>query len=206
MMALLAALTLVACGSPEATRDPAPSGPAHRVPAKPQRTSTESLMTRLEALDRAVRRWQAASTLRAAHEAAEEARNLVVGSSGPYYGDANRDGRTAGASIFGILPGLKGEESLARSDDNACVVSDVLGGSWQEPVKRWSELQNAISRWTVTANTFPSLPSHAQRVVGWATLTLNSQSLAEAREYARHARLHVDISVRAANSCRSVRP
>ncbi len=207
MITLLVPLALMACGRTEPTTpDLAPSDLAQPAATEPQQPSTESLTTRLEALDRAVARWQGASTLRAAHEAAEEARNLVVGSSGPYYGDANGDGRTAGASTLGILPGLRGEESLARSDDNACVVANVLGGSWREPLKRWSELQNAISRWTATANTFPSLSSHPQRVVGWASLTLNSKSLAEAREYARHARLHVDISVRAANNCRRVSP
>ncbi len=203
MIALLVPLALMACGSTEPTTpDLAPSGPSQPAAAEPQQPSTESLTTRLEALDRAVARWQGASTLRAAHEAAEEARNLVVGSSGPFYGDANGDGRISGASSLGILPGLRGEESLARRDDNACVVDHVLGGSWHEPVMRWAELQNAISRWTATANTFPSLPSHPQRVVGWASLTLSSASLAEAREYARHARLHVDISIRAVKNCR----
>ncbi len=198
MITLLVPLGLMACGSPEPTTPYlAPSGLAQPAPAEPQpqpqQPSTESLTTRLEALDRAVARWQGASTLRTAHEAAEEARNLVVGSSGPFYGDANGDGRISGASTLGILPGLKGERSLARRDDNACVVADVLGGSWREPAKRWSKLQNAIARWTAAANTFPALPSHPQRVVGWASLTLNSASLAEAQEYARHAQLHVDI-------------
>ncbi len=213
MITLLVSLGLMACGSPEPTTPYlAPSGLAQPAPAEPQpqpqpqQPSTESLTNRLEALDRAVARWQGASTLRTAHEAAEEARNLVVGSSGPFYGDANGDGRISGASTLVILPGLKGERSLARRDDNACVVADVLGGSWREPAKRWSELQNAIARWTATANTFPSLPSHPQRVVGWASLTLSSASLAEAQEYARHAQLHVDISVRAVKNCRRVRP
>ncbi len=134
MITLLVSLGLMACGSPEPTTPYlAPSGLAQPAPAEPQpqpqQPSTESLTNRLEALDRAVARWQGASTLRSAHEAAEEARNLVVGSSGPFYGDANGDGRISGASSLGILPGLKGERSLARRDDNACVVADVLG--WQ---------------------------------------------------------------------------
>lgn len=204
---LLVPPALVTCGSPEpATPDLAVYGPAQTAPAKPQLSRADTLNTRLEGLDRAVARWQAASSLRAAHEAAEEARNLIVGPSGPYYGDANDDGRIAGASTLGILPGLKGERGLARSDDNACVVADVLGGSWREPEKRWSELQSAISRWNATRNTFPSLKSHPQRVVGWASLTLKSISLIEAREYAKHARLHVDVSLRAAENCHSAKP
>lgn len=200
---LLIPLALVACGSPEpATPDPVAFGPTQRAPSGSQQPGTRSLRSRLAALDRAVGRWQAASTLHAAHRSAEEARNLVVGASGPFYGDSNGDGRIAGTSAIGILPGLKGEAGLAGPDDNACVVADVLGGSWQQPAKRWSQLQSAISRWSASGNTFPSLPSHAQRVVGWASLTLKSDSLADAHGYAKHARLHVDISVRAANNCR----
>lgn len=204
---LLVTPALVTCGSPEpATSDLAVYGPAQTASAEPQQPRAETLHTRLEGLDRAVTRWQAASSLRAAHEAAEEARNLIVGPSGPYYGDADDDGRIVGASTLGILPGLEGERGLAGSNGNACVVADVLGGSWREPAKRWSELQSAISRWTTTRNTFPSLKSHPQRVVGWASLTLDSISLTEAREYAKHARLHVDVSVRAAESCHSAKP
>jgi len=196
-------MMLAACGSPQpATSEVAAVGRAQLAPAALQQPSAEKLRERLVRLDRAVRHWQEAPTVRVAQEAAEEARNLVVGPRGPFYGDANRDGRIGGANIVGILPGLKGEGSLARPDGNACIVADVLGGSWREPAMRWSELQSAISRWTPARNTFPRLPSHAQRVVGWASLTLKSASLVKAREYARHARLHVDIAVRADSSCR----
>ena len=200
---LLITLILATCGSPEpATSDVAAFGRAQPAPAALQQPSAENLRNRLVMLDRAVKRWQEAPTLRIGHEAAEEARNLIVGAPGPFYGDANGDGRIGGANAVGVLPGLKGEASLARPDGNACVVADVLGGSWREPAMRWSQLQSAIARWTPARNTFPSLPSHAQRVVGWASLTLKSDSLVNAREYARHARLHVDIAVRALNSCR----
>lgn len=207
LTSLMGPLALMACNSPEpATPDLAAVGQARPAYVEPQQPRAEDLKTRLIALDRAVERWQAASSLRTAHEAAEEARNLIVGSSGPYYGDANKDGITAGANTVGILPGARGGISLARSGDNACVVADVLGGSWREPARRWSTLHDAISSWTATRNTFPSLPSHPQRVVGWASLALRSTSLAEARGYASHARLHVDVSVRAVESCRLVRP
>ena len=204
MIALLVPLALMACGSPERTTpDLSPVGPTQPAPAEQQQTFTETLSTRLEALDRAVADWQVASSLRDAHEAAEEARNLVVGPSGPYYGDANGDGQISGASVVGVLPGLKGEVGLASSNGNACVAADVLGGSWREPAMRWSQLHSAIARWTPARNTFPSLPSHVQRVVGWASLTLKTDSRVEAREYAKHARLHVDIAIRALKSCHS---
>ena len=203
---------LGACGSPQPaaqsrvevgqTETTPPMRAAPSVSSVPQRSSRQSLATRLAAVDEAVNRWAAASTLAAAHEAAEEARNLIVGSSGPFYGDANRDGRIAGASEVGVLPGLNGQQGLAGPRDNACVVADVLGGSWSDPARRWSQLQGAIARWTPVRNTFPLLPSHAQRVVGWASLTLRARSLADAHEYAAHARLHVDISARALTSCR----
>ena len=201
VIALLILLALASCGSPPpVTSNLAAVGEAKAAPSKVKK-SADTLNTRLVALDRAVLRWQTAPTLEIAHEAAEEARNLIVGASGPYYGDANKDGEIAGASAAGVLPGLKGEASLAVPTNNACVVADVLGGSWSEPAVRWSLLQTAIARWTPTRNTFPSLPSHAQRVVGWATLTLSSDRLVEAREYAKHARLHVDIAIRALKRC-----
>ncbi len=200
---LLIPLVLATCGPPEpVTSDLAAVGRAAPASQGLQQSSSETLIIRLVALDRAVSRWQAASTLRVAHDAAEEARNLIVGASGPFYGDANGDGQIAGASIVGVLPALKGGSSLASPNDNACIVADVLGGSWREPAKRWSQFQSALSRWTISRNTFPSLPSHAQRVVGWASLTLKSDSPVEAREYAKHARLHVDIAIRALRSCR----
>ena len=194
---------LATCGSPESVKsDLAAVGRAEPAPAGLQQPGTETLSTRLVALDRAVSRWQTASTLRVAQEAAEEARNLIVGASGPFYGDANGNGQIAGASVIGVLPAVKGGASLASPNDNACVVADILGGSWRDPAKRWSQFQSTLSRWTISRNTFPSLPSHAQRVVGWASLTLKSDSPVEAREYAKHARLHVDIALRALNSCR----
>ncbi|QDP18867.1 hypothetical protein [Sphingomonas xanthus] len=170
-------------------------------PALTASTAPETLASRLARLDRAVLRWQDASTLAVAHAAAEEARNIVVGAHGPFYGDADRNGEVGGASPVGILPGLKGEAGLAGPNENRCVNADVLGGEWSNPALRWSQLENAIARWRPEANSFPSLPSHPQRVVGWASLTLGSASLDDAREYARHARLHVDFSLRALHDC-----
>lgn len=205
--------TLVACGSSQpATQshvelgqtEPAPlAQAAPSVPSAPQQSAGHSLSSRLAAIDRAVDRWDRASTLAAAKNHAEEARNLIVGAAGPFYGDADHDGDVAGAADHGLLPGLKGEKGLAGPSANACVITDILGGSWHEPAKRWSQMQSAIAGWTPTRNTFPSLRSHAQRVVGWASLTLKAGSLGEAHEYASHARLHVDISLRAYSSCRS---
>ena len=50
-------------------------------------------------------------------------------------------------------------------------------------------------------NTFPALPSHPQRLVGWATLTLATEDLATAREYGGHAHLHIDTAIRALTGC-----
>lgn len=200
---LFGSLMLAACGSPEPAKsnvvafNPAQSAPEAVAPA-----AAENLSSRLALLDQAVTRWQEAPSLRVAHEAAEEARNLVVGANGPFYGDANGDGKISGANSVGVLPGLKGEAGLADPNENSCVIADVLGGHWSDPAMRWSRLQTAIASWAPTKNTFPSLPSHPQRVVGWASLTLQSNRLAHAHEYASHARLHVDISQRALNNCR----
>ncbi len=78
---LLVPLVLATCGSPGTVKsDLAAFGWAESGPAELQQARTETLSTRLVAVDRAVSRWQTASTLRFAHEAAEEARNLDSGS------------------------------------------------------------------------------------------------------------------------------
>ncbi|WP_156163690.1 hypothetical protein [Demequina subtropica] len=159
---------------------------------------------RLDALDAAVADWADASSLEEAQGAAETARNLVVGPDGPLYGDADGDGAIGGESAQGLLPGLDGSPGLAVEPAlNACVERDVLGGSWEQPQQRWDEALAAIDAWAPGNNTFPSLPSHPQRTVGWATLTLATEDLDEALEYAGHARLHVDVTRASFEECDS---
>ncbi|GAA3643724.1 hypothetical protein GCM10022200_29600 [Microbacterium awajiense] len=156
---------------------------------------------RLDAIDAAVSAWQAAGDLESAQRSAEDARNLIEGPGGPDYGDGDGDGTVAGATEAGLLPGLGGEPGLAQPPLNDCVERDVLGGSWDDPQRRWDVFADTLAAWSPGNNTMPTLPSHPQRVVGWATLTLESGSLDEAHEYAGHARLHVDISRAAYESC-----
>ena len=134
-----------------------------------------------------------------AQAAAETAANLVVGPNGPDYGDRDGDGAVNGETAVGLLPGLDGTPAgLALPlAPNACISADVLGGIWDDPEAAWGEMQAAIDAWRPNNNTMPTLASHPMRVVGWATFTLGSDSLDEAHEYAGHAKLHVDISVRA---------
>lgn len=172
-------------------------------PMAPAATGGESQATaaRLAAIDAAVTRWETARDLPAARRAAEEARNLVEGPNGPDYGDGDNDGKVAGANSIGLLPGKNGEEALAQASDGACVVRDVLGGSWAKPGERWAILKTAIVDWSKSNNTFPALPSHPQRIVGWASLTLNGADLATAREYGGHARMHIDVAKKAYADC-----
>lgn len=159
-------------------------------------TADATARARLERLDAAVDAWARADDVAAAHAAAEAARNLVSGPDGPFYGDADGDGEIAGAVEVGLLPGLAGEPGLASADgDHPCVHEHVLGGSWDDPRTRWRTLQDAIAAWSPTHNPFPTLPSHPQRVIGWATLTLATDDLATAHGFAGHARLHVDVSL-----------
>ncbi len=192
-LAAIVALVLGGCGSG------APATPEVDTGRSPAANAV--LDERLDALDDAVSRWEAAADLGTARAAAETARNLVVGSAGPDYGDADGDGTIGGATDIGLLPGLGGEPGAATEADGDCVVRDVLGGDWSDPADRWAILAAAIDAWRPTNNTFPSLPSHPQRVVGWATLALAADDLDTALEYAGHARLHVDISTRAAADC-----
>ncbi len=159
----------------------------------------EALSVRLDELGAAVADWRDASTIEAAKVAAETAANLVVGPNGPNFGDRDGDGTISGETGDGLLPGLGGEgPGLAlASAGNECVERDVLGGPWDDPAERWDIMLTAIDEWRPDDNTMPSLPSHPMRVVGWATLTLETDDLDEAHEYAGHAQLHVDVSQRA---------
>ncbi len=186
--AIAVALLVVSCG--DSVDSTVPDG------------AIDAYTDHLDAIDAAVTIWREASTLAGAQEAAEAAANLVVGPTGPGYGDRNGDGEVSGATTVGLLPGLDGTPtgpalSLA---DNACIEANVLGGSWDDPSGRWGEMEAAIEAWTPTRNTMPTLASHPMRVVGWATFTLGSTSRDEAREYAGHAQLHVDVS-RSALDC-----
>ncbi len=131
--ALLGAVTLASCGSHE-TGTPMEASGAEVKPVSTasilRLTASENLGDRLMRLNQAVTRWEEASSIDVAHEAAEEARNLVVGETGPFYGDANRDGRVSGANPVGVLPGLQGEAGLARPNENVALTqtcSEVAG-------------------------------------------------------------------------------
>jgi hypothetical protein len=180
-----------------------PGGPASPDPAQPSSAAGASgaLTDRLATIDDAVDRWRGAADLATAKRAAEEARNLVVGPAGPHYGDADGDGTIQGASEIGLLPGFAGEAALATEAAGACVMRDVLGGSWADPAERWAILDRAIAGCSEATNTFPSLPSHPQRIVGWATLALAADNLATAKEYGGHAHLHIDIATQAVSDC-----
>lgn len=204
---IAALIILSGCGRqspPEqiASRESAPApAPAAGPPPSMRPQPAHSLDQRLAAIDAAVADWRGAPDLATARRNAEAARNLIVGPSGPFYGDADGDGGIAGASSIGLLPGLGGEPGLASAAPSACVTRDLLGGDWSDPARRWQTLRVAIANWRPGNNTFPKLPSHAQRIVGWATLALAAKDLATAREYAGHARIHVDVSTRAARAC-----
>ncbi|WP_062466390.1 hypothetical protein [Demequina maris] len=162
----------------------------------------DDVAAQFEQLETAVQEWSDAGTIAEAHAAAEASRNLVMGPGGPLYGDADGDGVIAGESELGLLPGDAGEPGLVHDPAvNPCVERDVLGGSWERPQARWAEVIDAIGAWTETNNTFPSLASHPQRVVGWATLTLATDDLDTALEYAGHAQLHVDVTRAAYEDC-----
>ncbi|MDJ0349143.1 hypothetical protein [Cryobacterium sp. PH29-G1] len=186
------ALALVACAE-------APGGDSAPTAVASAPTDVALLADRLDSVDAAVAQWRTASSLAAAQTAAETAANLVVGPNGPGYGDRDGDGMIGGESAAGILPGLDGIPAGLATPlaNNRCVVSDVLGGDWTDPASEWNKMLSAIDSWRPANNTMPSLASHPMRIVGWATFTLASDSLAEAQEYAGHAKLHVDVAVRA---------
>ena len=200
-----AAIGLAACGGASTTD----SVGGAELPSAPEdgaittagvlEADVASFAERMAAVDEAVAVWRDASTIEAAHEAAEAAANLIVGPNGPDYGDRTSDGVVSGQSAVGLLPGLDGVPAgiAIPLSANRCVARDVLGGTWADPGAEWEAMLTAIDEWRPTNNTMPTLASHPMRVVGWATFTLEADSLGEAHEYAGHAKLHVDISIRA---------
>lgn len=176
--------------SAEQASVPAPSDGSHR-----------SARERLDQIAAEVSAWRGATSLEEARRHAEAARNLIVGPTGPGYGDADGDGKVSGANDIGLLPGARGDAALAIPAANSCVARDLLGGGWDNPKRRWAILEEKIAAWRPDRNSFPTLPSHAQRIVGWATLTLASSELKTAREYAGHADIHVDVSRTALTRC-----
>jgi hypothetical protein len=177
-------------------------GPSQEAAAQaPSRPAAQSARERLDQIAAEVSAWRGAANLAKAKRHAEAARNLIVGPTGPGYGDADSDGMVSGANAIGLLPGLKGGAALAIPAENSCVARDLLGGSWEDPARRWALLQAKIAAWRPGNNTFPSLPSHAQRIVGWASLTLGSPDVKRAREHAAHANIHVNVSRAALTRC-----
>jgi hypothetical protein len=154
---------------------------------------------RLDEIGALVERWSSSDDSAEIRAAAEAAANLVVGPNGPGYGDRDGDGEIAGAADEGLLSGVDGTPPgvAVTAADNECVARDVLAGTIDDPAAAWAEMESAIGAWTPSGNTMPTLASHPMRIVGWATFTLATDSIDEAREYAGHAGLHVDVSVRA---------
>lgn len=189
---------LVACGSSTTVTEPVPLSEATAPTSIAQPSATDAFIRRMSAIDAAVADWRGADSIEAAHVAAESAANLVVGPDGPGYGDRNGDGIISGKSTVGVLAGLAGTPAgLATGlPGNECVGRDVLGGSWDDPGAEWDAMVAAIDAWRPDNNTMPTLGSHPMRIVGWATFTLGSNSLEEAREYGGHAKLHVDVALR----------
>ncbi len=187
VLPLAAALALSACSS-GASDSPAPA----------------AVTDRIAAVSAAVDRWGQAETLAEAQAAAEEAANLVTGPDVPGYGDRDGNGTIEGAVTEGLLPGEQGEPGLTTEPGVAplaCLEQNVRGGSWADPQKRWEQLFTAIDGWSEANNTFPALQSHAQRVVGWATLTLRGDDLNTAIEFAGHAKLHSEVLAQDVADC-----
>lgn len=207
----LLGLSVVAAATACTPAGPAPEGDPAKAEQAPQPESAvdqaeraprqESAIDRIEQVEREIAAWRTAPDLAAARRHAEAARNLIVGPSGPGYGDSDGDGQVAGANRIGLLPGLSGGAALALPAANSCVERNLLGGDWSDPERRWAVLAEKIEAWRPDNNLFPTLPSHAQRIVGWAELALRSDGVDEARDHAGHAAIHSRVSRQALTDC-----
>lgn len=177
------------CAGDGGTATGVTEGPTHGAAGDAE--ALQLATAQVEAIGEAVQQWQSADTIAAAHQAAEKTRNLVAGSGSGQTGEA------------GLIPDASGYGGLALALPAACVERDVLGGSWDDPATRWEEFTRVLDEWTPVNNTMPRLASHPQRIVGWAMLTLESDDLDEAHEYAGHAHLHADVTADALATCES---
>lgn len=165
------------------------------------------LASRLDEIAAAVDAWESASDLPAAQAAAEEARNLVTGVGVLDAGDLDGDGVIAGEREVGLLPAPGSEEGVALVLQGCEAIDrDILGGAGRSPEEVWDEAAQAIAAWTESDNTMPTLKSHPQRIVGWATFTLgkgavDDVSLELANEFAGHAQIHVRVAREALAAC-----
>ncbi len=184
VLVAVGAIALTSCGGDD---DDAVGDDADEVTVREQLTT----------IDDAVSVWSTSDSIEQAHARAEAAANLVVGPNGPGYGDRDGNGTIDGENEFGLLPGVDGTPNgvAVALAGNSCVDADVLGGSWDDPAARWDEMEAVIAAWSPADNPMPQLASHPMRIVGWATLTLASDDLDEAHEYAGHAQLHLDQSL-----------
>jgi hypothetical protein len=181
-----AILVLAACGSDSSSDD-----------EDIQEQSEIAYREQMTTIDDAVAAWRNSLFIDDAYVEAETAANLIVGPNGPDYGDRNGDGTIDGETEAGILSGLDGTPvGIAETlEPNECIDRDVLGGSWTDPAAEWDKMIVAIDEWQPDNNTMPTLDSHPMRIVGWATFTLETDSLGDAHEYADHAKSHVDVSL-----------
>lgn len=191
----LAALALAIPGSVLAAAGCGESSPAGDSAAATAASTTESPgRERATEIAAAVERWSVSRTLPEAKAEAERARNLITGPHVEGAGDGDRDGNVDAVAV-GLLPGEDGSPGLVKAGEGRCVDQDVLGGSWDDPAARWADVLRRVDAYSATNNEFPGLPSHAQRTVGWASLTLEASTLDEAIEYAGHATGHAQVVV-----------
>lgn len=146
-------------------------------------------LSRLDRVEAAVSTWDGAATVDEAHAAAADAIDLVMG------GGTTPDGLLPSNTSDGLV--------LGAGTPSSCVERDVLGGPWDDVAARWAVLDTAVEAWAPGNNTFPAFPSHLQRLVGWARLTVASDSLDDAHEYAGHAAIHLTVARTAMESCSS---
>jgi len=185
-LALGSLILLAACGDDDADGPPADDS-----------AEVITYRERMTKLDDAITVWDEAETIAVAHAAAEAAANLVVGPGGPDFGDRDGNGGIDGETAHGLLPGLDGTPPGVAEllDDNQCILVDVLGGSWDDPAGRWADMDAAIAVWTPESDTMLALASQPMRIAGWATITLESDSLDGAHALAGAAATSLNISI-----------
>jgi hypothetical protein len=97
-------------------------------------------------------------------------------------------------------PGRTAWTGRRRRPDLVC---DGSGAGWlvADPAALWKAAQDDVAAWTKTNNPFPGLMSQPQRIYGWASLTLASDSLSDAHGFAGDAQMHVDGTRAAVQKC-----
>lgn len=226
--AILASVVVAACAAPPSpgppqrgAAGPCPPKPAPELPPDagrqdpiPRETLSQTgvsmapnmLIMAVERLERVEAGMQAMRSAPDTGTARREARGILDQLVGP-------GGRHTSPTALqpGLLPAAQATltdpgivlTAYGTSQDprlSQALADTILGNvdRWQEPAKRWTEIDEAVAAWTPTTNTMQRLDGGAMRLVGWSLLALQTQDTTCAHEFGANGLVDAVVALRTA--------